>query len=147
MGTSMRWILGAVGALSLTACHLSAAPPDSSSIGTAVTGQNRWASQSVAWKDKNTGNSSYDGIAYGPGQAKPIVRNTLNNPDPSVDYVAPLQPGVDAPQVGEATKNPHEIPSPATPSDDYFVNGRDLGPSVDRAPGTGGPAKLSSPQP
>src|SRR4051812_18817816 len=119
MGTSMRWILGAIGAVGLTACHLSAAPPDTSSIGTAVTGDgNRWVSQSTAWKAKNVGPSAYDGIAYGPGQATPVERFTLNNPDPSVDYVAPLVPNVDSPQVGEAPKNAHELPNPASPSDD-----------------------------
>ena len=33
------------------------------------------------------------------------------------------------------------------PSDHYYVNGVDVGPSVDSAPGTGGPAKLKQKQP
>jgi hypothetical protein len=33
------------------------------------------------------------------------------------------------------------------PSDHYFVNGVDMGPSWDAAPGTGGPNKSKSKQP
>ena len=147
MRTSMRWILGVVGAASLAACHASGVAPDTSSMGIQMRG--RWVSQSAAWKDKNVGYSSYQGIAFGPGSAASIKRTTLNNPDPNVDYVPLMVPaGGNSPQVYAAVpEGRHEVTPPVSPSDDYFVNGRDLGPSVDRAPGTGGPAKLSSPQP
>jgi hypothetical protein len=146
MRTSMRWAVGLSAALGLVACHESAPIPDTSAMTAGMSG--RWVSQSAAWKDRNIGHSSYDGTAFGPGKAEPIERPTLNNPEPGVDYVATMVPAEDFPQLGEpAPAGEQEIPTVVAPSDDYFVGGRDMGPSVDRAPGTGGPAKMSSPQP
>ena len=86
----------------------------------------------------------------------------IGSPDPQVggegttdfgptEKVADVGPGrgstnpasdLDAPEMRNAQRGGQVF----RPSDHYYVNGADLGPSVDAAPGTGGPAKLKQKQ-
>ena len=133
MRTSTQWLVTLVGAMGLVGCSLHGAPPNASSSYVGYGG--RWSSNPVSWKAENVGRSSYVDMAFGPGQAEPIARATFLNPDPKGEYLPPIVPSVDAPMVGEsamAREGWAKVAPPVAPSDDYFVNGQNLGQSVDR---------------
>ena len=133
MRTSRQWLVTLVGAMGLAGCSLNGAPPNASSTYVGTGG--RWSSNPVAWKAENVGRSSYVDMAFGPGQATPIARETLLNPSPNGEYLPPIVPAVQSPMVGEALPSEDwaKIAPPIAPSDDYYVNGQNLGQTVDRA--------------
>lgn len=130
------WLLAGVmaGGLALVGCTPKGTPVDTSAIGVAAVNGTRWAAHSAAWQGQNVSDwHSYDGIAYGPGSAYPTTRYTLRNPQPGAEYL----PALDNPLYGamaeeEKGKEPYRFPAIQVPSDDYYVNGVNTGPSVDR---------------
>lgn len=134
------WLLAglALGGMALGGCAPKGAPVDTSSVGTRaippVQGS-RWISQAPAWSDAWNKTypdpwQSYDGMAFGPGSDFPANRPTLRNPAPGDEYL----PLLDNPMFGAMAQEeaPQPFPAVEVPSESYYVNGRDMGPSPDR---------------
>jgi hypothetical protein len=85
--------------------------------------------------EPSTGNTSSEGTTYlGPPEHIADIAPGMGSTNPAADIETPeLRNGQRGGQVFK-------------PSDHYFVNGVDLGPSVDAALGTGGPGKLHQKQ-
>lgn len=128
------WLLAAAaGSLALAGCTPKGTPPDTSAIGVAAEPGTRWVAHPAASEAQNVSDwHSYDGIAFGPGSAYPVTRYTLRNPQPTAEYL----PALDNPLYGamseEEPHGPYHYPSVLVPSEDYYVNGVNTGPSVDR---------------
>lgn len=129
------WLLTgmALGGLALAGCGLKGAPPpDSSAIGTAAV-PGRWTAHSVAWKEANQSDwMSYDGVAFGPGSAFPAERHTLRRPDMNTEYLPPIDNPMFGAMTQEEAAGAYKFPAVLVPSENYYVNGVDMGPSPNR---------------
>lgn len=129
------WLLAGVtvGSLCFVGCAPKGTPPDTSAIGkmgAAVPGT-RWTSNPVATEKNVSDWNAYDGVAFGPGSAFPTTRYTLRNPSFQAEYL----PALDNPLYGamsEEEGGSYRFPAVDVPSESYYVNGVDQGPSVDR---------------
>jgi hypothetical protein len=85
--------------------------------------------------EPSEGNTSPEGTSsFGPPEQVADISPGTGSTNPAADLETPeMRNGQRGGQVFK-------------PSDHYFVNGVDLGPTADSAPGTGGPAKLHQKQ-
>ena len=127
-----RWIW--VCAAIVAACDQYKEPPATRDVVPLTTRSQEMAWSGIDYGGTGPGAPAGSGV-FGPGTGITESAPGRGSTQPSAD--------LDQPEMRNAQRGGRVY----RPSDHYFVNGVDMGPSWDAAPGTGGPEKMRTKQP
>jgi hypothetical protein len=162
MGTMHRWVVVCATVI-VAACDQYSEPPQPPDVQPVVTRGNEMAWSGINYAGSGHGRDQRNGTAgvnsdVNDEMMEPIDLAAEPTPPPGTGVFGPgtgileSAPGrgstvptadLDQPEMRNAQRGGRVF----RPSDHYFVNGVDVGPSWDAAPGTGGPNKSKSKQP
>ena len=163
MRTMLRWVVVSAATAIIAGCNQYSEPPPPSDVQSLTTRSREMAWSGIDYAGTGLGRMQRNGTSgvnsdTNDDLAQPLDREVVPEGLPSGS--GPFGPEMVSEAIsGRGTTNPSaDLDEPEMrnaqrggrvfrPSDHYFVNGVDMGPSWDTAPGTGGPNKSKMAQP